>query len=80
MGFITEHGGLIAVVVLFLAIYNIVMSALASIFSKLGKAEPSALQSAAAWGLKVTQWLSANTPTPAAPATTSSTTSTTSNS
>ena len=64
MGFITAHGGFIAAGLLILALFNIVMGALAQIFTALGKTEPGVLQSAAAWGLKITQWLSANTPSP----------------
>lgn len=49
-----------------LAVFNVAMSALAQLFVAIGKAEPAFLQSVGAWGLKITQWLSANTPTPPA--------------
>jgi hypothetical protein len=64
MGFIQAHGGFVAAAVFVLALYNIVMSALAQIFAKLNKPEPGFLNTATAWGLKATQWLSGNTPTP----------------
>lgn len=67
---VQAHGvsGILAGVALGAAIFNIVMSALAQIFTALGKQEPVWMQTLGAYGLKVTQWLSANTPTPTAPA------------
>jgi hypothetical protein len=58
IAFIKAHD--VAVIVIF----NIFMSAVAQVFAALGKAEPSLLQKFGAWGLKISQWLSANTPTP----------------
>lgn len=66
MGFVQAHGGFIAAGLLILAVYNIVFSALAQIFSALHMQEPGALQKLGAAGLKITQWLSANTPSPTA--------------
>lgn len=63
-GFFQAHGGVIAVVIMILVIYNAVMAALAKIFEALGKQEPEWMQKAGAIGLTLTQWLSANTPSP----------------
>ncbi len=56
------HG--MATFVAAVAIFNIVLSGAAQIFSALGKQEPAWMQKLGAVGLKITQWLSANTPTP----------------
>lgn len=63
-GFFQAHGGVIAVVIMVLVIYNALMAAFAKIFEALGKQEPEWMQKAGAIGLTLTQWLSANTPTP----------------
>lgn len=59
-----SQGGPMALILVGIVVYNIVMSAIAQIFIALGKKEPPALQAASAWGLKIAQWFSANTPTP----------------
>jgi hypothetical protein len=64
IAFISSHAAVFVAVGL--PIYNIVMSAMAQIFTKLGKAEPTVLQALGNVGLKLTQWLSANTPSPQA--------------
>lgn len=66
-GFFQAHGGIVACVVMILVIYNAIMAALAKIFEALGKQEPQWMQTASAWGLKITQYMSANTPTPPTP-------------
>lgn len=66
-GFFQAHGGVVAVVLMVLVIYNVVMAAIAKIFETIGKQEPEWMQKAGAIGLKAAQWLSANTPTPPSP-------------
>lgn len=68
--FISSHGGVVATALVALACYNVVMSAIAQICAKLSIAEPSILQKAAAIGLQVANWLSANTQTPSGPSST----------
>lgn len=72
--YIQAHGGVIATFVMVLAAYNILMSAIAALCAKLSIQEPAWMQNAGAWGLKLSQWLSANTPTPASQAPQSQTT------
>lgn len=62
--FFQSHGGVIAAILVVLVIFNTIMAAFAKIFEALGKQEPEWMQKAGAIGLKITQWLSANTPTP----------------
>lgn len=64
MNFIHSNGGFVAAAIVVVALYNIVFSAIAQIFAAMKKAEPSSLQTAGEIGLKIAQWLSANTPTP----------------
>ena len=64
--FIQAHGGVLAIAIMAVACFNILMSAIAQICGALSLQEPSGLQKAAAVGLKISQWLSANTPTPSA--------------
>jgi hypothetical protein len=65
--FISAHGGVLALAVLAVALFNIVMSAIGQIFSALAIQEPSGLQKVAAVGLKISQWLSANVPAKSPP-------------
>ena len=65
MNFIHSNCGFVAAAIVVVALYNIVFSAIAQIFAAMKKAEPSSLQTAGEIGLKIAQWLSANTPTPA---------------
>lgn len=58
------HNHLDTVLVIGLPLYNLALSTTAKVFQILQKTAPPWLATAAAWGLKVTQWLSANTPTP----------------
>lgn len=64
LNFIQNHGltGIVTVLLLVLAIYNILMSAVAQIFLALHKQEPQWAVTAGAWGVKAAQWLSANVP------------------
>lgn len=64
MGWIQAHGGLVAVVLLAVTIFNILVSAAAQVFTLLGTAEPGWLKSIGDIGLKITQWIGANQPTP----------------
>lgn len=61
--FLQSHGGVMAVAILAVVLFNVLMSALAQAFTALGKQEPQWMQTAGSWGVKVAQWLSANTPT-----------------
>lgn len=62
MAWMQAHWALVPVVVL--PLYNLFFSALAQAFTILQAKEPQVLQTMGDVGLKVTQWLSANTPTP----------------
>lgn len=64
LNFIQAHGlaGVISIGLLILALYNIVMSAIAQAFLALHKQEPQWMQDAGAFGVKAAQWLSANVP------------------
>lgn len=64
-------GGLFAAVGVVLGVINIALSALTQIFAKLSIAEPVWMQNLGTWLLKLLQWFSANTTTPAPPASTS---------
>ena len=61
---IQSQGGFIASVTLVIGLLNILLSFLAQVFAKLSAAEPAWLQSLGSVLLSLTQWLSANTPTP----------------
>ncbi len=59
-----DPNSIIPVLLLAVALFNIIMSAVAQVFAAMSKTEPGWLQSIGAWGLKISQWLTANTPTP----------------
>jgi hypothetical protein len=65
LAWIEAHGGFMLLTALAVTLFNIVMSAIAQIFAALKRQEPQWLQNIGNWGLKISQWLSANTPTPA---------------
>lgn len=64
LAWIQAHGGFLVLAVLSVTVFNIIMSALAQLFAALKLQEPGWLQAIGAWGLRIAQWLSANTPTP----------------
>jgi len=64
--FIAAHGGVMAVAVLAVALFNVLMSAIAKICALLSVQEPAWMQKAGSVGLTLSQWLTANTPTPGA--------------
>ena len=64
IAWIQAHGGFEAVAVVSVICFNIVMSALAQLFATLKQTEPAFLQNLGNWGLKISQYLTANTPTP----------------
>ena len=64
LNFIQAHGlaGIVSILLVVLALYNILMSAIAQGFLALHKQEPQWMQTAGAYGVKAAQWLSANVP------------------
>ncbi len=65
LALIQSHGGVVLLVAI--AIFNIVMSAIAQIFGALHQKPPGWVQTVGTWGLRISQWLSGNTPTPPSP-------------
>lgn len=68
--FLAAHGGLIATILLVIGIINTVLSAAQTILVKLAIKEPSWVTTISNVLLKVVQYLSANTPSPAPTVTT----------
>lgn len=75
--FLAGHGGIVASVLLVVGILNVVLSAAQQILVKLAIAEPSWITTVSNVLLKIVQYLSANTPSPApTPTTVAATTAT----
>jgi hypothetical protein len=62
---ISSQGGLVAAVGVIVACLNIIMSALVQLFAKLAVAEPAWMQTVGSILLKISQYVTGNTPTPA---------------
>ncbi len=65
--FFQAHGGLLPAILVAVMMFNVIMAAFAKLFELMGKQEPVWMQKVGAIGLKIAQWLSANTPTPKPP-------------
>lgn len=62
--FIANPNGVLGVVVMAIALFNLTMASLVKMFTILKKQEPQWMQKLGSVGLAISQWLSANTPTP----------------